>query len=207
MRLKYAICSAALLTFSTVSSASNLSFLGDSILADLNKADVTSLKEKIRTSLDASKDKASVTWNNDENNIKIQITPKLSYMQNEKQCRRTEFQLTKTRHQNEKYFFEICKVDNAWKVSQSPIKSFSQADLQSFAAQLYSVLDTGPYGVPSSWVNPKSKNSAVIVPLKELETSSVRCRNASVTIMDGKSRTADGNYIFCQRADGKWRRP
>lgn len=207
MNVKQAVCTLALCGIAGMTNAANLGFLGDSILAELDQTDIAAFKATIRGSLDAVDDKESITWQSDKNDITILITPQLSYQQGDSNCKRTEFKLSQPGHSNERYLFEICKVDQGWEVSPSPIKSFSKADLNSFTEQFYQVLDTGAYGVPSTWINPKSKNSAVIVPLEEIGTSTSRCRQASVTVIDNKGRTADGSYIFCQGADGSWRRP
>ncbi|NVK40646.1 MAG: hypothetical protein HWE39_05325 [Oceanospirillaceae bacterium] len=197
---------ASLLTLPTLADASNILFLGNSIFADLSEADTQAIKASVRQALDASPDQSRTVWSNEKGDIKVAVTPKVSYEIDGQPCRRTELRMAGERRANERYLFELCKTDEGWAFSPSPINSFTDQDREIFSAHLQETLESGVDGIPSSWVNPKTGNSAVVVPVRTVPAAGQQCREAAITLMDKRQRTADGRYTFCRGDDGSWAR-
>lgn len=197
---------AALLMVPPLAGAYNFSFLGDSIFSDLSEEDTLAIKASVRQALDSAPDESRTVWTNEKGDIKVAITPKLSYQIDGQQCRRTELRMTGERRANERFVFELCKTPEGWAFSPSPINSFTDKDAEIFDAQLQDILETGANGAPVTWINPETGNSAVIVPLKNVPVSGKRCREAAISVMDYKNRSADGRYTFCRGEDGRWTR-
>jgi len=58
--------------------------------------------------------------------------------------------------------------------------------------------------VPSSWVNPDTRNSYTVVPTRTYETSSGPCREYTVdAVIGGRVEKVVGTA--CRQADGSWR--
>ncbi|GGO77025.1 hypothetical protein GCM10011348_05650 [Marinobacterium nitratireducens] len=197
---------AALLTLPALTQAANVRFLGNSIFAQLSDKDAAAIKASVAQALDEEPDQSRTVWHNEKGDIRIAITPKLSYELDGQTCRRTELRMAGDHRANERYVFELCKTEQGWAFSPSPLNSYSDKDREIFSAHLQDTLESGVDGVPATWINPQTGNSAVVVPLRTVPAAGKQCREAAVSLIDSRKRTVDGRYTFCRSDDGAWER-
>lgn len=185
--------------------ASNVGFLRDSFLTELNKADAESLKNAAKSTFDQGSDKQTVYWEG-ESGLKGKIEPQLSYQLDGKECRRVRFAAKKQNNKVEQYKFDVCKYGEQWKVESTPVSSFTKKDWQTLSEELFYALDNAVNQHPVSWVQQETGMSGVIVPLSSFEEKGKACRKTTISVIDRKGRTSDGVYTFCKNDKSEWLR-
>ena len=193
----------SLLLLATHASAGKLDFLKDSVLTELNEADIKSFHQTASHTLENISDKQTVFWQGDSG-IKGKMQAQFSYESDGIPCRRVRFAFQDTNKLTETYKFDICKHDDNWSIAATPASSFSNEDWQRFTEELQYSLNTVSNGHPVSWVSLSTGVSGVIVPLTTETKGSKSCRNTAISLIDRKGRTTDGQYRFCQQDDHSW---
>lgn len=195
----------ALGAIASTSQAANLRFLQDSVLTEFGKEDIASFKQFIRESLDTVPDQAIVEWHSPHSALKGKVKPKFSFQANGIQCRRTAFLVAKQKAR-EQYIFDVCRQDDGWKIMETPAASFTKSDWDSLNVVGMQALNHEISSSPFSWFNPRTKNSAVVVPLAIERTEGRSCRDLAISILDKRGRSSNATYRFCKDTDGEWSR-
>ena len=193
----------SLLLLATHASAGKLDFLKDSVLTELNEADIKSFHQTAYNTLENVSDKQTVFWQG-ETGVKGKMQAQFSYKSDGIPCRRIRFAFQDTKKLTEAYKFDICKNDDTWSIAATPASSFSKDDWLRFTEELQYSLNTVSNGNPVSWVALSTGVSGVIVPLTTETKGSKSCRNVAISLFDRKGRTTDGQYRFCQQDDHSW---
>lgn len=189
------------------SQAANLGFLKNSLLQQLTGDDITSLKQEVTQVLNKTPDQKIIRWRSANNKIQVQILPKLSFMEGERECRRTVFKFTADQRRAEYYRFDICKdSEGRWQVSDSLMRKTTDSDWKLLEDTVKEVLESARDNrLPASWFNPESNNAGVVVPVSVLSHEGNFCRELAISIINAKGGTMDGHYTFCKK-NGQWER-
>lgn len=207
MQLRSPLLMVALVALPLAGHAANLKFLETSLLAQLSAPEIASLKQEIGIVLNKSPDREIINWTSANSGIRVQIKPKVSFNEGATECRRTLFKFTKGDSKPEYYRFDICRgEDKKWQVKDSLIRQLTKTDWKILEDTLHEVLDSEESNkIPSSWFNPETKNSGVVVPIAYLNKAGVPCREVAISIINSNGGTMDGHYSFCKKGN-EWMR-
>ncbi|MEH6607019.1 MAG: hypothetical protein V7711_15660 [Pseudomonadales bacterium] len=194
------------LLFSYSTHAINLSFLKDSNLRDFSQQERESFIKTIDAALDQTPDEKIISWSSPTSSLEGKILPMTSYETDNIVCRRVLFEINSDKRRKERLRFDICKGDEGWKITETPLSEFTRSDLDSLDRLMTDSLDNEPDGTPVSWTNPETDNSAVLVILSTREGSEPLCRDLTISIIGANNRTSDGRFTLCKKSDGEWQR-
>ncbi|RDE24491.1 hypothetical protein DV711_02565 [Motiliproteus coralliicola] len=196
----------ALTATATVAQASNLLFLSNSVLKDLDPQDADSLIAEMQTTLEQAQDFEIRHWQSAYSDLKVRIQPLITYQSNQQQCRAVRIRLTQPMGKDERYQFDYCRNVERWDISYTPAGSFDENDWQLLQRTVQRALNENNNGQPSSWTNHNSKHSGVVVPSTSKMNGGERCRQTAITIFDSHGKSSNGSYLFCLQEDGQWQR-
>jgi surface antigen len=186
--------------------ALNMTFLKDSVFSKFSESELTSFLSKIRVSLDTTKDGEVIEWQSESGVFKGRMLPRATYYNGSTKCRRTVFKLAEGDRKPERYRFDLCLVEDQWRVSQTPITSFTNENWRYLRDVLRQVLETEEDANPTSWFFDKTKTSGTLTPLNTIKTGEQICRDVALSIISPKGQMTDGKYRFCKGPEGDWTR-
>lgn len=194
-----------LLVVASQSHSANMGFLKDSVLTDFSKEEINHFKQFVRDSLDTIKDKEVVNWKAKSSSMNGKLKSMATYDTDGNTCRHSRF-LVANKDEQEVYHFEICKIDKQWQIQDTGVNDLTKKDMKFIKSTTELALAHKGDSIPFSWVNTKSGNTGVIVPLTLTKLDQKTCRDLAITIFTTKGKTAKGTYNFCRENDGVWAR-
>ena len=185
--------------------AGNLTFLADSPISDFSEEELESFKQFARENMELLKDEESAAWRSSTSKLKGIIKPKLTYQEDGLTCRQTSFGLIGKKRQKMIFKLDFCKHEDKWKLVQSAVSRFKDEDWNILKTELHQSLNEVEDGFPVSFIIRRLDVTGSIVPLNQHKMNGQDCRDAAISLSDGKGGTSNGRYTFC-KIDDSWER-
>lgn len=185
--------------------ASNLRFLKDSVLSKFSAEESQQFRQFVGNALETLEDHKPVVWKSESGSAAGKFMAILTYKNAGKICRKSRF-LLKSGDVKEPFQFDICKQDEGWKITATPVDNFDQSDWDMLTESVTEALNKAPNGAPLAWFNTKTGSSGSHVVLSRFTKKNKTCRAIAITIFDKQGHSLSGNYTFCQQADNSWQR-
>lgn len=178
--------------------AGNLTFLAETPITDFSKEELKSFKQFARKNMELLKDGQTAAWKSSTSKLKGIIKPELTYQKDGLTCRQTRFGLIGKKRQKMILKFDFCKHGDKWKIVQTPVSLFNDEDWKILRTELHQVLSEVKDGFPVSLIIRRLGVTGSIVPLNQHKMNGQDCRDAAISLSDGKGGTSNGRYTFCK---------
>lgn len=185
--------------------AVNMFFLKRSLLTEFTQEEMAEFVAFVDTSLDTMADQQVVRWQSPSSSLSGRLKAEFTYETEGMPCRRSRFIIANERRR-EPFQFEICRVDGAWEIRETPAKLFQPSDWDMLNASATQTLNHREAGIPFSWFNKETGNAGAQVATTTVKKDAPPCRQLAITIFSRAGRSSSGVYTFCQGADGVWAR-
>ena len=190
-------------TLATSIQANQLRFLVDTAIAELSKDEFASFKTFINEELNTLPENKSALWESTESKVKGKVKWDLSYVQNDKECRRTRIALQSSKGENLFLKFNLCKNEGIWQIVEGPLSRVTKEEWQGVEDELKMILNEGADGYPVTWEIKRVGILGTITPLESVTKEDKTCRQVAISAADHNGYRSGGRYEFCL-IDQQW---
>ena len=203
------VITSLLIVFASLAQASNIGFLGDSVLSELSEDELVDFRQFIGVSLDTLEDARVVQWQSASGSMTGQFKVKFTFQSDDATCRRSLLRVVNGK-QKKTFQFDICQSGGRWEIQRTPVRNFKNSDWKMLRASLFSALDQPLIGAPFAWHNERTGNRGSHVVVAEKNSADQRCRQVAITVFDKGGKSSNGVYVYCKPISGdaasEWKR-